>query len=303
MISCFAMPCPAESSCVQPFPLKDALTFVCVSSESKESNFLGTRVDGTKMVPSAVTMPVYQEATGIPLSRPSHDRDKLRCRNRSKNAPQYSALRMNVLLAFSLVAIVSSFHTNPPCWPTTDVHTGTDRRRRTAWTRPVLDSRKRSGVSLRCNCREPWRAVNSTAGGPHNYTIYGRVFDPADKLTEAADTRIISNRKSPGIHGFVNGWDAKWINASSFNVHNLLPPDWVEIENYWDRLMPTVSYLGTEKVSKIYKALCVAYSAHRGQMRKSGEPFIVHVRPVSCPNYSITSFVESRWKYRCFWQV
>jgi hypothetical protein len=76
----------------------------------------------------------------------------------------------------------------------------------------------------------------------------------------------------------MNGWDGQWINASSFNVHNLLPTDWIAIENYWDRIMPAVSYLGTEKVSKIYKALCVAYSAHRGQMRKSGEPFIVHVR-------------------------
>jgi hypothetical protein len=50
------------------------------------------------------------------------------------------------------------------------------------------------------------------------------------------------------------------------------------IEGYWDRIMPTVSYLGTVQVAKIYQALCVAYRAHRGQMRKSGEPFIVHVR-------------------------
>jgi hypothetical protein len=49
------------------------------------------------------------------------------------------------------------------------------------------------------------------------------------------------------------------------------------IEGYWDRIMPTVSYLGTVQVAKIYQALCVAYRAHRGQMRKSGEPFIVHV--------------------------
>lgn len=54
-----------------------------------------------------------------------------------------------------------------------------------------------------------------------------------------------------------------------------------EIEVYWDRIMPTVSYLGTVQVAKIYKALCVAYRAHRGQMRKSGEPFIVHVRTIT----------------------
>ena len=42
--------------------------------------------------------------------------------------------------------------------------------------------------------------------------------------------------------------------------------------------MPTVSYLGTTHVAQIYKALQVAYQAHRGQKRKSGEPFIIHVR-------------------------
>jgi hypothetical protein len=50
-----------------------------------------------------------------------------------------------------------------------------------------------------------------------------------------------------------------------------------QIETYWDRLLPTVNYLGTVQVATIYKALRVAYLAHRGQMRKSGEPFIVHV--------------------------
>jgi len=53
--------------------------------------------------------------------------------------------------------------------------------------------------------------------------------------------------------------------------------DVAAIEAFWDRLMPTVSYLGTTVVAQIYKALCVAYRAHRGQMRKSGEPFIIHV--------------------------
>lgn len=48
------------------------------------------------------------------------------------------------------------------------------------------------------------------------------------------------------------------------------------VDHYWDQLMPTVSYLGTERVAKIYDALRVAYRAHRGQMRKSGEPYIIH---------------------------
>ncbi len=65
-----------------------------------------------------------------------------------------------------------------------------------------------------------------------------------------------------------------WLNdLSALSKENL-----DQIEEYWDRLMPTVSYLGTSHVAQIYKALQVAYRAHRGQMRKSGEPFIIHVR-------------------------
>ena len=52
--------------------------------------------------------------------------------------------------------------------------------------------------------------------------------------------------------------------------------DMQQIESYWDQLLPKVSYLGTAMACKIYQALCVAYRAHRGQMRKSGEPFIIH---------------------------
>jgi (p)ppGpp synthase/HD superfamily hydrolase len=56
--------------------------------------------------------------------------------------------------------------------------------------------------------------------------------------------------------------------------------DLEQIEMYWDRLLPTVNYLGTVQVARIYKALCVAYRAHLHQRRKSGEPFIIHVRIV-----------------------
>ena len=48
------------------------------------------------------------------------------------------------------------------------------------------------------------------------------------------------------------------------------------IEQYWDQLLPTVSYLGTAKVLQVKQALRVAYRAHRSQMRKSGDPYIIH---------------------------
>mmetsp|Transcript_30603 Transcript_30603/g.63698 ORF Transcript_30603/g.63698 Transcript_30603/m.63698 type:complete len:1027 (-) Transcript_30603:179-3259(-) len=60
------------------------------------------------------------------------------------------------------------------------------------------------------------------------------------------------------------------------DLKDLSDHDNTMIETYWDRLMPTVSYLGTANAAKVKQALRVAYRAHRSQMRKSGEPFIIH---------------------------
>ena len=60
------------------------------------------------------------------------------------------------------------------------------------------------------------------------------------------------------------------------NLKDMSHFDREQVDRYWNELMPTVSYLGTEQVAKIWDALRVAYRAHRGQMRKSGEPFIIH---------------------------
>jgi hypothetical protein len=54
-----------------------------------------------------------------------------------------------------------------------------------------------------------------------------------------------------------------------------------QVDVYWDQLLPAVSYLGTERVVKVRDALRVAFRAHRGQARKSGEPFIIHPVEVS----------------------
>ena len=60
------------------------------------------------------------------------------------------------------------------------------------------------------------------------------------------------------------------------DLKDLSSYDYDNIERYWDKLLPTVSYLGTAKAAKVKQALRVAYRAHRSQMRKSGEPFIIH---------------------------
>ena len=60
------------------------------------------------------------------------------------------------------------------------------------------------------------------------------------------------------------------------DLKDLSSQDYDNIEQYWEQLCPTVSYLGSHAVWNIQQSLRVAYRAHRGQARKSGEPFIIH---------------------------
>ncbi|KAL3784787.1 hypothetical protein ACHAW5_009804 [Stephanodiscus triporus] len=60
------------------------------------------------------------------------------------------------------------------------------------------------------------------------------------------------------------------------DLKDLSAEDYMNIEAYWDRLMPTVTHLGRDARRQVKQALCVAYRAHRSQVRKSGEPFIIH---------------------------
>jgi hypothetical protein len=59
-------------------------------------------------------------------------------------------------------------------------------------------------------------------------------------------------------------------------LSNMSTHDKEQVEMYWDQMMPSVSYLGTHYSARVKEALRVAYCAHRGQARKSGEPFIIH---------------------------
>ena len=50
----------------------------------------------------------------------------------------------------------------------------------------------------------------------------------------------------------------------------------LQIEVYWDMMEPNLRYLNTSDTGQVKSALRVAYLSHSGQMRKSGEPFIIH---------------------------
>lgn len=64
-------------------------------------------------------------------------------------------------------------------------------------------------------------------------------------------------------------------------LSELTPSDYAQIETYWNHITPHVLYLGEKEVKQVKEALKVAYCAHKGQARKSGEPFIIHPVEVS----------------------
>eukprot|EP00252_Welwitschia_mirabilis_P008921 TRINITY_DN21182_c0_g1_i2.p1 TRINITY_DN21182_c0_g1~~TRINITY_DN21182_c0_g1_i2.p1 ORF type:complete len:798 (-),score=116.25 TRINITY_DN21182_c0_g1_i2:439-2832(-) len=50
----------------------------------------------------------------------------------------------------------------------------------------------------------------------------------------------------------------------------------VTIEKLWEVLKPSISYLSPAELEKVAAALKLAFEAHNGQKRRSGEPFIIH---------------------------
>ncbi len=57
----------------------------------------------------------------------------------------------------------------------------------------------------------------------------------------------------------------------------LIPKDFTDVEELYDILIRTIrNYHPSTDLSVIDKAYHVAYEAHKGQKRKSGEPYIIH---------------------------
>ncbi|KAJ8497826.1 hypothetical protein OPV22_008378 [Ensete ventricosum] len=52
--------------------------------------------------------------------------------------------------------------------------------------------------------------------------------------------------------------------------------DSISADSLWEDLKPTISYLAPEELKLVHDALKVAFEAHDGQKRRSGEPFIIH---------------------------
>lgn len=82
--------------------------------------------------------------------------------------------------------------------------------------------------------------------------------------------------------------------ASPLQFYQRLQPSEVTEQYLWDqRLLPLLGYLTADQTVKVKEALSLAFDAHNGQRRKSGEPFITH--PVEVTHI----LAELKMDYEC----
>mmetsp|Transcript_3226 Transcript_3226/g.9836 ORF Transcript_3226/g.9836 Transcript_3226/m.9836 type:complete len:926 (+) Transcript_3226:163-2940(+) len=82
-----------------------------------------------------------------------------------------------------------------------------------------------------------------------------------------------ANGRSVGAEPEVNGRSVPSIN---FHVNGRIPASPSAMMRYMNELHPRIGYLEPSCRERILQALVLADTAHKGQKRKSGEPFIIH---------------------------
>ncbi|GLU16814.1 hypothetical protein SLE2022_332280 [Rubroshorea leprosula] len=90
--------------------------------------------------------------------------------------------------------------------------------------------------------------------------------------TDASDFALLGNLfRSTFFHIPSKKWQLCCSSPLSLDASNEVSP-----ESLWEDLMPTISYLSRKELELVYNALKLAFEAHDGQNRRSGEPFITH---------------------------
>ncbi|CAE6140793.1 unnamed protein product [Arabidopsis arenosa] len=79
---------------------------------------------------------------------------------------------------------------------------------------------------------------------------------------------ILKSKLSCGGH---KRWELYCVPAESSGAS-----DDVTVETLWEDLFPSISYLPCKELEFVQKGLKLAFEAHHGQKRRSGEPFIIH---------------------------
>lgn len=78
--------------------------------------------------------------------------------------------------------------------------------------------------------------------------------------------KLLSSRM---VHLATNKWNLRSLPSSSQACE-------VSPESLWEDLKPTIQYLSSKELELVRNALNLAFEAHDGQKRRSGEPFIIH---------------------------
>ncbi|XP_022757941.1 putative GTP diphosphokinase RSH1, chloroplastic isoform X2 [Durio zibethinus] len=77
--------------------------------------------------------------------------------------------------------------------------------------------------------------------------------------------------RSSLLHVDCKRWRLYCSSSVSSDTSNKVSP-----EKLWEDLKPTISYLSPKELELVHNALRLAFEAHDGQKRRSGEPFIIH---------------------------
>ncbi|CAI9785598.1 unnamed protein product [Fraxinus pennsylvanica] len=78
--------------------------------------------------------------------------------------------------------------------------------------------------------------------------------------------KLLSSRV---VHLATSKWNLRSLPSSSQACE-------VSPESLWEDLKPTIQYLSSKELELVRNALNLAFDAHDGQKRRSGEPFIIH---------------------------
>ncbi|KAJ4753611.1 GTP pyrophosphokinase [Rhynchospora pubera] len=116
-----------------------------------------------------------------------------------------------------------------------------------------------------------WRRRSWLRDGNHiTWKVEGtskRKSHPGPKSNLSVSKRFFGYESTHSI-------DMKWALSCSSSNHD--SSDSMDSETLWESLKPSISYLAPDELNLVYDALKLAFDAHSGQKRRSGEPFIIH---------------------------
>ncbi|KAK2649542.1 hypothetical protein Ddye_017031 [Dipteronia dyeriana] len=97
-------------------------------------------------------------------------------------------------------------------------------------------------------------------------------FDIGGWYTEGSNPVLLRKIfRSSECYTVCKRWQLCCSRSISSDVINEISP-----ERLWEDLRPTLSYLSPKELELVHNALKLAFEAHDGQKRRSGEPFIIH---------------------------